>query len=176
MLNDYQKKAGSKTKGDFGQGAGFVAVHKLVHMLLYIKNRLSWFFRISHQMSMNICLLLPILILSVDSDWLISTKVHQTLTGNMILFYSIKLWQSPSKWCLHCQSFPIKVNQNDLVKVWLKWFWKCEPSIKKIRMRRCFGCSKLKNRRQVKSMNQTACALIVHPYHPVKIDTKLYVS
>ena len=33
-------------------------------------------------MSMCICLHLPVLILSVDSDWLISIKVGQSLTGN----------------------------------------------------------------------------------------------
>ena len=50
------------------------------------KNNLHWFFKISRQMSMCICLHLLVLLLSLDADWLIS-KVGQSLTGNRNYFY-----------------------------------------------------------------------------------------
>ena len=66
--------------------------------------------------------ILPVIILSVDSDWLISIKIGQSLTGNRNYFY---LCQSRSnfdqvsqKWSLHYQSLQIKVRQSDLVKLW----------------------------------------------------------
>ena len=82
------------------------------------KNILCWFFRISRQMSMCICLHLPVLILSVDSDWLNSIKVGQSLTGNRNYFY---LRQSWSNFDQVCQSgvYTIKVSKSKSVKVWL---------------------------------------------------------
>ena len=63
-------------------------------------------------MSMCICLHLPVLILSVDSDWLISIKVGQSLTGNSVkvgqtLTKSVKVVFTLSK-------FSIKVRQSEL--------------------------------------------------------------
>ena len=43
-------------------------------------------------MSMCICLHLTVLILSVDSDWLISIKVGQSLTGNRNYFCLHQSW------------------------------------------------------------------------------------
>ena len=37
---------------------------------------------------------LPVLILSVDSDWMISIKVGQSLTGNRIYFYLRQSWSN----------------------------------------------------------------------------------
>ena len=45
-------------------------------------------------MSMCICLHLPVLILSVDSDWLISIKVVESLTGNRNYFYLHQSWSN----------------------------------------------------------------------------------
>ena len=58
------------------------------------KNILGRFFRISCQISMCICLHLPVLILLVDSDWLISIKVGQSLTGNRSYFYLRQSWSN----------------------------------------------------------------------------------
>ena len=65
---------------------------------LTTQHLLSWFFRISCQISMCICLHLLVLILSADSNWLISITVLQTLTGNRINLYlvMIKRWSSQS--------------------------------------------------------------------------------
>ena len=52
------------------------------------------FFRISRQMSMRICLHSPALILLVDSDWLISIKCGQSLTGNRNYFYLHQSWSN----------------------------------------------------------------------------------
>ena len=64
----------------------------LVYSLFY--PCLSWFFRISRQMSMSICFYLPVLILSVDSDWLISIKAGQSLTWNRNYFYLRQSWSN----------------------------------------------------------------------------------
>ena len=45
-------------------------------------------------MSLCICLHLPVLILSVDSDWLISIKVGQSLIGNRNYFYLRQRWSN----------------------------------------------------------------------------------
>ena len=45
-------------------------------------------------MSMSICLHLPVLILLVDSDWLISIKVGQSLTGNRNYFPWRQSWSN----------------------------------------------------------------------------------
>ena len=45
-------------------------------------------------MPMCTCLHLPVIILSVDSDWLISIKVGQSLTGNRNDFYLCQSWSN----------------------------------------------------------------------------------
>ena len=68
------------------------------------------------QISMSICLNFLVLIFSVDSDWLISIKVLQTLTGNRNYFYS---HQNCSNFDLVHQSgvYAIKVSQSKSIKV-----------------------------------------------------------
>ena len=70
------------------------------------------------QMSMCICLHLPVFILSVESDWLISIKILQSLTGNRNYFYSGKLWAD--------------FDQSDLGQTWSKWLWYCKRALNHI--------------------------------------------
>ena len=110
----YQKKAGDWLRRH-PQSSVYATLLQELNRNEY-KNYQRWFFRISRQMSMCICLHLPVLILSVDSDWLIPIKVGQSLTGNRNYFYLRQSWsnfdqvrhsgvntikvsnQSPSKW------------------------------------------------------------------------------
>ena len=82
------------------------------------KNCQRWFFRISRQMSMYICLHLPLLILSVHSDWLISIKVGQSLTGNRNYFYLRQSWSNFDE-VRQSGVYTIKVSSQSLSK----WTW-----------------------------------------------------
>ena len=113
-------------KGVFGQGTGCAAVHKLYATLLQeferneYKNNLRWVFRISRQMSMCICL--PMLTLSVDSVWPISSKVVKVwLHGNRNYFY---LLQNRTNFDQVRQSgvYTIKVSKSKSVRVTLSNF------------------------------------------------------
>ena len=85
------------------------------------KNILRWFFRIFRQMSMCICLHLPVLILLVYSDWLISIKVGQSLTGNKIFFYLHQSWSNFDQ-VRQRGVYTIKVSKSKSVKVTLSNF------------------------------------------------------
>ena len=65
-------------------------------------------------MSMCICLHLPVLILLVDSDWLISIKVGQSLTGNRNYFY---LRQTLTKFVKVSKSMSVKVTWSNFDQV-----------------------------------------------------------
>ena len=62
------------------------------------------------------CLHLPVLILSVDSDWLTSFKVGQSLTGNRNYFYLRQSWSNFDN--VHQSGvYTIKVCKSKSVKV-----------------------------------------------------------
>ena len=85
-----------------------ISIQELTQLILQ-----SFFFC---QISMCICLLLPILILSVDSDWLISITVIQTLTGNRNYYHSLQSWSNFD----HVRQsgiYTIKVDQSDSNKL-----------------------------------------------------------
>ena len=63
-----------------------------------------------------ICVHLPVLILSVDSDWLIPIKVLQTLTGNRNYFYSRQSWSNFDQ-VRQSGVYTIKVSKSKSVKV-----------------------------------------------------------
>ena len=67
-------------------------------------------------MSMSICLHLPVLILLVDSDWLISIKVGQSLTGNRNYFYLRQSWSNFDQ-VRQSGVYTIKVSKSKSVKV-----------------------------------------------------------
>ena len=60
-------------------------------------------------MSMCICLHLPVLILLVNSDWLISIKVGQSLIGNRNYFYLCQSWSNFDQ-VRHSGVYTIKVS------------------------------------------------------------------
>ena len=68
------------------------------------------------KMSMCICLHLPVLILSVDSDWLISIKVGQSLTGNRNYFYLPQSWSNFDQ-LRQSGVYTIKVSKSKSVKM-----------------------------------------------------------
>ena len=80
------------------------------------KNILRWFFRISRQMSMCICLHFSVLILLVDSDWLISIKVGQSSTENRNYFYLRQSWSNFDQ-VRQSGVYTIKVSKSKSVKV-----------------------------------------------------------
>ena len=68
-------------------------------MLLYYKNLIGMNIKVINADSSEFSakcphLHLPVLILSVDSDWLISIKVGQSLTGNRNYFYLRQSWSN----------------------------------------------------------------------------------
>ena len=67
-------------------------------------------------MSMCICLHLPVLILLVDSDWLISIKVGQSLTGNRNYFYLCQSWSNFDQ-VSHSGVYTMKVSKSKFVEV-----------------------------------------------------------
>ena len=110
-------------KGIFEQGTGNAAVHKVVHMLLYCKNFIGMNIKIIYADSSEFpkkcpcaCLHLPVLILSVDSDWLISIKVSQSLTGNRNYFYLRQSWLNFDQ-VSQSGGYTIKVCKSKSVKV-----------------------------------------------------------
>ena len=67
-------------------------------------------------MSMSICLHLPVFILLVDSDWLISIKVGQSLTGNRNYFYLRQSWSNFDQ--VHQSGvYTVKVSKSKSIKV-----------------------------------------------------------
>ena len=75
-------------------------------MLLYCKNLIGMNIKIIYADSSEFpakcpcaCLHLPVLILSVDSDWLISIKVGQSLTVNRIISVCVKVGQTLTQVC-----------------------------------------------------------------------------
>ena len=97
---------------------------KVVHMLLYCKNLIGISIKIfyadssefSAKLSLCICLHLPVLILFVDSDWLISIKVGQSLTGNRNYFYLRQCWSNFDQ-VRQSGVYTIKVSKSKSVKV-----------------------------------------------------------
>ena len=93
-------------------------------MLLYCKNLVGMnikiiyarFFRISCKMFMCICLHLPVLISSVDSDWLIFIKVGQSSTGNRNYFYLRQSWSNFDQ-VRQSGVYTVKVSKSKSVKV-----------------------------------------------------------
>ena len=67
-------------------------------------------------MSMCICLHLPVLILLVDSDWLISIKIGQSLTGNRNYFQLRQSWSTFDQ-VRQSGVYTIKVFKSKSVKV-----------------------------------------------------------
>ena len=67
-------------------------------------------------MCMCICLRLPELILSVDSDWLIFIKVGQSLTGSRNYFYLRQSWSNFNQ-VRQSGVYTIKVSKSKSVKV-----------------------------------------------------------
>ena len=67
-------------------------------------------------MSVCICLHVPVLILSVDSDWLIPFKVLQSLTGNRNYFYLRQSWSNFDQ-VRQSGVFAITVSQSKTIKV-----------------------------------------------------------
>ena len=121
-LHVYQKKAGDKAKASLGKG--LVARPSYATLLQELnrneyKNYQRWFFRISRQMSVCICLRLPVLILSMDSDWLISTKLVKVWLEIGIISICVKVGQTLTnsvKVVFTLSKFPIKVCQSELGK------------------------------------------------------------
>ena len=92
-------------------------------MLLYCKNLIGMIIKIIYADSSEFPAKCPcafvyicLIILSVDSDWLISIKAGQSLTGNRNYFY---LRQSWSNFDQVCQSgvYTINVSKSKSVKV-----------------------------------------------------------
>ena len=100
----------------FGQGTGCVAVHKVVHMLLYCKNLIGMNIKIFYADSsefppnVHVHLFALVLILLVDSDWLISIKVGQSLTGNRNYFYLRQSWSNFDQVPRQSDVYTIKVS------------------------------------------------------------------
>ena len=65
---------------------------------------------------MCICLHLPVLILSVDSDWLISIQVGQSSTGNRNYFYLRQSWSNFDQ-VRQSGVYTVKVSVSKSVKV-----------------------------------------------------------
>ena len=67
-------------------------------------------------MSMCICLHLPVSVLLMDSDWLISLKVGQSLTGNRNYFCLRQSWSNFDQ-VRQSGVYTIKVSKSKSVKV-----------------------------------------------------------
>ena len=63
------------------------------------------------------CLHLPALILSVDSDGLVSIKILQTLIGNRNYFYSVKVWSNFDQDHQNGVLYTIKISVSKSIKV-----------------------------------------------------------
>ena len=119
------------------------------------KNYLHWFFRISHQMSMCICLHLPMVILSVDSDssWLISIKVVQSLTGNRNNFYLHQSWSNFDQ-VRQSGVYTIKVSKSKSIKV--TWSNLCKQALSSIELVHHQDRSKYEPRHDKTQQNECA--------------------
>ena len=116
MLHDYQK-AGDKANTSLDKGL-------VVHMLLYCTNLVGMYMKIFYADSSKFptncpCVFvcnLPVLISLVDSDWLISIKVGQSLTENRNYFYLHQSWSNFDQ-VRQSGFYTIKVSKSKSVKV-----------------------------------------------------------
>ena len=98
----YQKKAGDKATGVFGQGTGCAAAHKVVHMLLYYKNLIGMNIKIINANSSEFpakcpCVLVYIYLCKFY-QWLLSgwfpSKLVKVWLENRNYFYLRQSWSN----------------------------------------------------------------------------------